>query len=62
MGYTNSDLLEEIMVLSFEEGIIDDVRSEVKKLLEQNNSLHLHEAYERAYNKFSKKNLEKIHQ
>ena len=62
MGYTNSDLLEEIMVLSFEEGIINDVRSEVKKLLEQNSSLDLHEAYERAYNKFSKKNLEKIHQ
>ena len=60
MGYTNSDLMEEIMILSFEEGIIDDVRGEVKKLLEQNNGIYLHDAYERAYSKFSKKNLKKI--
>ena len=60
MGYTNSDLMEEIMFLCYEEKIIDDVRDEVKKLLEKNSSLHLSEAYEIAYNKFTKKNLKKV--
>jgi hypothetical protein len=57
MGYTNSDLMEEIMILSFEEGIINDVREEVKKLLNNNQTLPLYEIYEMAYNKVSKKNF-----
>ena len=56
MGFTNSDLMEEIMVLCYEEGIVTEVREEVRKLLENNKSISLYEAYELAYQKFSKKN------
>lgn len=60
MGYTNSDLVEEIIYLSYEEEIIDNVRIEVKKILEKDDNLLLHQAYEIAYKKFSKKNKKKI--
>ena len=56
MGYTNSDLMEEIMILSFEEGIIDKVREEVKSILEKSKNIPLYEAYQTAYQKFSEKN------
>lgn len=55
MGFSNADLLEELMILSYEEGIIEKVREEVKKLLEKNKNIPLYEAYELAYQKFSKK-------
>lgn len=56
MGYTNSDLMEEIMFLCFEEGIVEDVRKEVRDILEKNKNIPIYEAYEIAYQKFSKKN------
>jgi len=60
MGYTNSELLEEIMILSYEEGIIEKVREEVTKLLEKNKNIPLYEAYDLAYQKFSKKSSKKF--
>lgn len=59
MGYTNSDLMEELMVLSYEEGIINEVRNEVKKMLEENSNLSMYEVYELAYNKISKEKNKK---
>ena len=58
MGYTNSDMMEEVMVLSYQEGIIEEVRTEVKKTLETNKEITLYDAYLEAYKKFSKKNDE----
>jgi hypothetical protein len=56
MGYTNSDLMEEIMVICYQEGIIEKVREEVRNILQFNTRISLPEAYEMAYQKISKKN------
>lgn len=54
MGYTNSDLLEEILIQSYQEGIIEEVRKEVDILLEKDKHISLSDAYQSAYQKYSK--------
>ncbi len=54
MGNTNSDIMEEIMVLCYMEGIVDEVRNEVSIIMESNKNISPCDAYEMAYKRISK--------
>jgi hypothetical protein len=54
MGNTNSDIMEEIMVLCYMEGIVDEVRNEVSIIMESNKNISPCDAYEMAYRRISK--------
>lgn len=54
MGLTSSELLEELILKCYKEGIIEDVREEVRNILETNELITQYEAYEMAYKKIKK--------
>jgi hypothetical protein len=54
MGLTSSELLEELMLKCYKEGIIEEVREEVRKILETNTLVSQYDAYEMAYKKIKK--------
>jgi hypothetical protein len=56
MGLTNSELLEELILICYKENIIEEVREEVRNILETNTLITQYEAYEMAYKKFKKNN------
>jgi hypothetical protein len=55
MGLTSSDLLEDLLVKCYKEGIIDEVRNQAHIELKSNKSLSQYEAYELSYKKIKKK-------
>jgi hypothetical protein len=58
MGTTNSELLEELLVECYKTGIIEEVREEARKTLEERPDA-IYEAYFSAHEKIIKKNSEK---
>lgn len=54
MGLTSSDLLEDLLVKCYKEGIIDEVRNQVHIELKSNKSLSQYDAYELSYKKIKK--------
>jgi hypothetical protein len=54
MGLTSSELLEELLLKCYKEGIINEVREEVVKTLKTNLLVTQYEAYEMAYKKIKK--------
>jgi hypothetical protein len=55
MGYNSSNLLEEILHKSYELGIINEVRKEVIKIIDDKKYDRIVDAYEEAYYKILKK-------
>lgn len=54
MGLTSSELLEELMLKCYKEGIIDEVREEVRITLKDITLINQYDAYEMAYKKINK--------
>jgi hypothetical protein len=54
MGLTSSELLEELMLKCYKEGIIEEVREEVRIILETTSVINQYDAYEMAYKKIKK--------
>ena len=54
MGLTSSELLEELMLKCYKEGIIDEVREEVSIILKTTSLITQYDAYEIAYKKIKK--------
>ena len=55
MGYNSSNLLEEILYECYELGIINEVREEVIRLMNEKKHVRLLDAYEESYYKILKK-------
>lgn len=55
MGYSSSNLLDEILHNSYELGIIDEVRKEVIKIMNEKKYDRLVDAYEEAFYNILKK-------
>lgn len=54
MGINNSELLEELMIKCHKEGIIDEVREEVRTIMRTDSTITQHDAYEMAYKRIKK--------
>lgn len=55
MGQTNSELLEELLLECYATGIIEEVREEVKKVVERTERFDRYEVYFESYKKIMKK-------